>query len=129
MESPTNPLLKVVDIAAVAAVARKHGVPLVVDNTFLSPYFQRPLALGASIVMHSISKYINGHSDVIGGVVCMDDDALHARIHFLQNGASSCCLVGCIFLSLFLCGSYGRCAVSVRFVPCLARSEDARAHA
>jgi len=86
MESPTNPLLKVVDIAAVAAVAKKHNITLVVDNTFLSPYFQHPLSLGADIVLHSISKYINGHSDVIGGVVVTSNDELATRIRFLQNG-------------------------------------------
>lgn len=85
LETPTNPMLKVVDIAAVAKVAAKHNLLLVVDNTFMSPYFQRPLDLGAHIVLHSISKYINGHSDVIGGVVVCKDDSVAERVRFFQN--------------------------------------------
>src|SRR5256885_1977894 len=69
LESPTNPLLRLADIQAVAEIAHRHGALLVVDNTFASPYFQQPLLLGADIVLHSTTKYINGHSDVIGGAV------------------------------------------------------------
>lgn len=89
MESPTNPLMKVVDIAAVAAAARKHGAHSVVDNTFLSPYFQNPLALGADIVVHSTTKYINGHSDVVSGCVVVNDPAIADRIAFLQNAVGA----------------------------------------
>jgi cystathionine gamma-lyase len=85
IESPTNPLMKLVDIAAVAAIARAHGAWLMVDNTFLSPYFQRPIELGADLVLHSTTKYINGHSDLVGGLVVTDDDDLAARLAFLSN--------------------------------------------
>jgi cystathionine gamma-lyase len=85
IESPTNPLMKLVDIAAVAAIAHAQGAWLMVDNTFLSPYFQRPLALGADLVLHSTTKYINGHSDLVGGLIVTDDDALGARLAFLSN--------------------------------------------
>lgn len=85
IESPTNPLMKLVDIAAVADIAHDAGVPLMVDNTFLSPYFQRPLELGADLVLHSTTKYINGHSDLVGGLVVTDDEALAERLGFLSN--------------------------------------------
>lgn len=85
MESPTNPLLRLVDIAAVAAFARQRGILTVVDNTFASPWVQRPLELGADIVMHSATKYLNGHSDMIGGVAVTADAALAKRLGFLQN--------------------------------------------
>ncbi|KAL6068807.1 Cystathionine gamma-synthase [Balamuthia mandrillaris] len=85
METPTNPMLKIVDIAKVAEIAKKNNLLLVVDNTFMSPYFQNPLDLGADMVMHSVSKYINGHSDVIGGIVCTNNEQLHTRLRFLQN--------------------------------------------
>jgi len=85
IESPTNPMLKIVDLAAVAAIARGHGARTVVDNTFATPYFQRPLALGIDVVAHSTTKYLNGHSDVIGGAVATNDPELHDRIKFLQN--------------------------------------------
>jgi cystathionine beta-lyase/cystathionine gamma-synthase len=87
IESPTNPLLTLVDIAGVAAIARRHGLWLVVDNTFASPYLQRPLDLGADIVVHSTTKYINGHSDVIGGAVLTSNEALYEQIKFYQNAA------------------------------------------
>jgi len=86
LETPTNPTLKVVDIAKTAKIAHEHNCILVVDNTFMSPYFQRPLSLGADIVVHSVSKYINGHTDVIGGIVVTSDDELHKKLRFLQNG-------------------------------------------
>ncbi|MDG2525631.1 cystathionine gamma-synthase [Stenotrophomonas sp. HITSZ_GD] len=86
IETPTNPMLKIVDIAAVAAVARKHGLIVVVDNTFASPMLQRPLALGADIVVHSATKYLNGHSDMVGGMAVVgDNDDLAERMAFLQN--------------------------------------------
>jgi cystathionine gamma-synthase/cystathionine gamma-lyase len=85
METPTNPMLKVFDIAAVAAIAKDAGAPLVVDNTFATPVLQRPLDLGATIVVHSATKYLNGHSDVVGGAVITSDAALAERIGFLQN--------------------------------------------
>ncbi len=85
LESPTNPLLKLVDIAALADVAHAHGVQVMVDNTFLSPYFQRPIELGADLVLHSSTKYINGHSDLVGGLVVTDDEALAERLAFLSN--------------------------------------------
>ena len=85
VETPTNPMLKLADIAAVAEVCRKHGVLLAVDNTFMTPYNQQPLALGADLVCHSTTKYLNGHSDVVGGAVMVNDDALAERLKFLQN--------------------------------------------
>jgi cystathionine gamma-lyase len=85
IESPTNPLMKLIDIAAVARIAHAHGAWLMVDNTFLSPYFQRPLALGADLVLHSTTKYVNGHSDLVGGLIVTDDDALAERLAFLSN--------------------------------------------
>jgi len=86
VESPTNPMLKIVDIAAVAKTTHAHNCILVVDNTFMSPFFQRPLSLGADIVVHSVSKYINGHTDVIGGVMALNDEKLNQKLRFLQNG-------------------------------------------
>lgn len=86
-ETPTNPLLSLVDIQAVASIAREHDIPLVVDNTFATPYLQRPLDLGASIVVHSTTKYINGHSDVVGGAVLTSDDQLYTDMKFYQNAA------------------------------------------
>ncbi|MGQ4660291.1 cystathionine gamma-synthase [Lysobacter sp. F6437] len=86
IETPTNPLLKLVDIAQVAAIARKHGLIVVVDNTFSSPILQRPIEHGAHIVMHSATKYLNGHSDMVGGMVVVGDDAeLAEQMAFLQN--------------------------------------------
>ncbi len=86
IETPTNPMLKIVDIAAVAAIARKLGLWVVVDNTFASPIVQRPLELGAHLVMHSATKYLNGHSDMVGGMVVVGDDAgLADQMAFLQN--------------------------------------------
>jgi cystathionine gamma-lyase len=85
IESPTNPMLKIVDLAAVAALATSHGALSVVDNTFATPFFQRPLSLGVDLVAHSTTKYLNGHSDVIGGAVMLSDAALHDRLKFLQN--------------------------------------------
>jgi cystathionine gamma-lyase len=90
IETPTNPLLKLVDIAAIAAIARKRGLVVVVDNTFSSPILQRPLELGAHIVMHSATKYLNGHSDIVGGIAVVGDDAdLAERMTFLQNAVGA----------------------------------------
>jgi cystathionine gamma-lyase len=89
IESPTNPTLKVVDIPAVVERAKKAGALTVVDNTFMTPVFQRPLELGADLVVHSTTKYLNGHSDVIGGVACTRDAALAERLHFLQNAVGA----------------------------------------
>jgi len=89
IESPTNPLLKLVDIAAVSKLAHANQALVVVDNTFMSPYFQRPLSLGADIVTHSATKYLGGHSDVIGGAVVVDREDLFERLAFLQNAVGS----------------------------------------
>lgn len=86
IETPTNPMLKIVDIAAVSAVAKRHGLIVVVDNTFASPMLQRPLELGADLVLHSATKYLNGHSDMVGGMVVVGDNAeLAEQMAFLQN--------------------------------------------
>ncbi len=85
-ETPTNPMLKIVDIARLAEFARARGIWLAVDNTFSSPMLQRPLELGAHLVMHSATKYLNGHSDIVGGIVVVGDDAeLQEKMTFLQN--------------------------------------------
>ena len=90
IETPTNPLLKIVDIAAVAAVAKRHGLLVAVDNTFASPALQRPLEHGADLVMHSATKYLNGHSDMVGGMLVVGDDAgLAERLAFLQNSVGA----------------------------------------
>jgi cystathionine gamma-lyase len=89
VETPTNPMLKLVDIAAVAEVCKKHGLLLAVDNTFMTPYLQRPLELGADIVAHSLTKYLNGHSDVVGGALICKDKGLRDRLQFLQNAAGA----------------------------------------
>jgi cystathionine beta-lyase/cystathionine gamma-synthase len=90
MESPTNPLMNLVDLESVAAAAHRHGALAICDNTFLSPYFQRPLELGIDIVVHSTTKYINGHSDVVGGAVVVNRPDLAERIGFLQNAMGTC---------------------------------------
>ncbi|MEY4063911.1 MAG: hypothetical protein RIR26_119 [Pseudomonadota bacterium] len=84
VETPTNPLLRIVDITAVAALARAHGALTVVDNTFASPIFQQPLRMGADIVLHSTTKYIGGHSDLVGGALMLNDDALAEQLRFIQ---------------------------------------------
>jgi cystathionine gamma-lyase len=89
VETPTNPTLKLVDIAAVSAFAKKHGLLLVVDNTFASPMLQRPIELGADFVLHSATKYLNGHSDMVGGMVVSATSALSERLAFLQNSAGA----------------------------------------
>ena len=87
VETPTNPLLTLVDIAAVARIAREHDALLVVDNTFASPALQQPLDLGAHIVVHSTTKYLNGHSDVVGGAILTSDEKLYSEMKFYQNAA------------------------------------------
>ncbi|GAA5042690.1 cystathionine gamma-synthase [Nocardia callitridis] len=89
IETPTNPLLNIGDIPALAEVAHEAGAKLVVDNTFATPYLQQPLLLGADIVLHSTTKYLGGHSDVIGGALITDDPELDAAFAFLQNGAGA----------------------------------------
>src|SRR5207237_196919 len=85
LETPSNPLLKVTDIAACAAIARRHGIRTVVDNTFATPVLQQPLSLGADVVVHSTTKYINGHSDCLGGCVITNDDLFYNELKFFQN--------------------------------------------
>jgi cystathionine gamma-lyase len=89
LETPTNPMLKLVDIAAVAAVCKQRGIVLAVDNTFMTPYLQRPLELGADVAAHSMTKYLNGHSDVVGGCLVFKDQALRDRVAFLQNAVGA----------------------------------------
>jgi cystathionine gamma-lyase len=89
IESPTNPMLKLADLAAIAAIARAHGALTAVDNTFATPFFQRPLAHGIDLVVHSTTKYLNGHSDVVGGAIVTGDAALHERLAFLQNAVGA----------------------------------------
>ena len=89
VETPTNPMLKLVDIAAVAEVCKKRGLLLAVDNTFMTPYLQRPLELGAHVVAHSLTKYLNGHSDVVGGALIFGDQGTRDRVAFLQNAAGA----------------------------------------
>lgn len=90
VESPTNPLLKLVDLAAISRIAKAHDILMVCDNTFATPYCQRPLDFGADIVVHSITKYLNGHSDVVGGVVIIGDNPdLKDRLFYLQNAVGS----------------------------------------
>jgi len=89
IETPTNPLLRLSDIHAISAITRGRGLLLVVDNTFMSPYFQNPLTLGADVVVHSSTKYLNGHSDVVGGVVVTSDEAVAEKVSFLQNAVGA----------------------------------------
>lgn len=87
VETPTNPMMQLTDLAAAAGLAHRAGAKLVVDNTFMTPYFQRPLALGADVVLHSVTKYLNGHSDMVGGALVTSDEALAESLRFLQNAA------------------------------------------
>ncbi|MBT8492391.1 MAG: cystathionine gamma-synthase [Deltaproteobacteria bacterium] len=89
IETPTNPMLKLCDIAEIAAVCKKRGVLLAVDNTFMTPINQTPLALGADIVCHSTTKYLNGHSDVVGGAIVVNSDELRERLAFIQNSVGA----------------------------------------
>jgi cystathionine gamma-lyase len=89
LETPTNPMLKLGDIASIAIMCKQRGALLAVDNTFMTPVFQRPLELGADLVVHSTTKYIGGHSDVVGGAIAMASAELHDRLHFLQNSCGA----------------------------------------
>jgi cystathionine beta-lyase/cystathionine gamma-synthase len=89
LETPTNPIMEITDLAAASELAHRHGLLVAVDNTFMSPYLQRPIELGADIVIHSTTKYLNGHSDGVGGAVVMNDDGLAERLKFLQNAAGA----------------------------------------
>ncbi|RMI12863.1 MAG: cystathionine gamma-synthase [Calditrichaeota bacterium] len=89
LETPTNPLLKLCDIRAIAQLAHERGIPVAVDNTFMSPYFQQPLTLGADLVVHSTTKYLNGHSDSVGGAIITSDAALYEKLKFTQNAAGA----------------------------------------
>src|SRR5919202_2245041 len=89
VETPTNPLMRITDLAAAAAVARRANALLIVDNTFATPYFQRPFDFGAEVVFHSTTKYLNGHSDMIGGLAVVRDDALAERLQFIQNAGGA----------------------------------------
>ena len=86
LETPSNPLLKITDISAMVAIAKRHGLITMLDNTFMSPYYQRPIDLGVDIVIHSATKFLGGHSDVVGGVVVTATAELGARVYFVQNG-------------------------------------------
>ncbi len=89
IETPTNPLLKIVDIEKVSKIARKNNILLAVDNTFASPYFQKPLLFGADIVVHSTTKYIAGHSDIVGGAVVVNNENIYNDLKFYQNSAGA----------------------------------------
>jgi cystathionine beta-lyase/cystathionine gamma-synthase len=89
VETPTNPLMRIADLRACAEIAQRRGALLIVDNTFASPFFQRPLELGAHIVYHSTTKYLNGHSDMIGGIAVVRDDDLAAKLQFIHNAAGA----------------------------------------
>jgi cystathionine beta-lyase len=89
VETPTNPMMNIIDIQAVADLGKKHGVLVAVDNTFASPFIQNPLDLGADIVMHSVTKYLGGHSDVVMGALVVNDDSLAERLVFLQNASGA----------------------------------------
>ena len=90
LESPTNPLLKINDLEGLIKLSKKYGAQMLVDNTFMSPYFQTPLDFGADIVMHSMTKFINGHSDVLGGCLALNDESLYQRLWVLQNSLGPC---------------------------------------
>lgn len=85
LETPTNPMLNLTDLKGASEICKRNNLTSIVDNTFMSPYFQNPLSLGCDIVLHSTTKYINGHSDVIGGIVVTNDDKIHERIRYVQN--------------------------------------------
>lgn len=89
VETPTNPLMQLADIRGISARAKPRGIRTLVDNTFMTPYFQRPLELGADVVMHSVTKYLNGHSDMVGGALVTSDDGLAEQLRFLQNAAGA----------------------------------------
>ena len=90
-ETPTNPMLNIIDIAALSSIAKKHNILLAVDNTFATPYLQRPIDLGADIVMHSATKYLGGHSDVVLGAIMLNDKDLADKLYFIQNASGAIC--------------------------------------
>lgn len=100
VETPTNPMLNIIDIAAAAKIAKKHKVLLAVDNTFATPYLQQPLDLGADIVMHSATKYLGGHSDLVMGALVVKDKDLAKRLYFIQNASGAICGPQDAFLAL-----------------------------
>jgi cystathionine gamma-lyase len=89
LETPTNPLLRLCDIEAISKISKQHNIITVVDNTFASPYLQNPLNLGADIVIHSTTKYLGGHSDVVGGAIVLSNDELHSKLRFNQNAVGA----------------------------------------
>jgi len=89
VETPTNPLMQLADVHEISARAKRRGIRTLVDNTFMTPYFQRPLELGADVVMHSVTKYLNGHSDMVGGALVTSDETLAEQVRFLQNAAGA----------------------------------------
>ncbi|AUP79190.1 cystathionine gamma-synthase [Flavivirga eckloniae] len=91
VETPTNPMMNIIDVKAVSAIAKKHNILLAVDNTFATPYLQQPLDLGADIVMHSATKYLGGHSDVVMGALVVKDEALADKLYFIQNASGAVC--------------------------------------
>jgi cystathionine beta-lyase len=100
VETPTNPMLNIIDIKAVSVVAQKHQILLAVDNTFATPYIQRPLDLGADIVMHSATKYLGGHSDLVMGALVVKDNNLAKQLYFIQNASGAVCGPQDSFLAL-----------------------------
>lgn len=100
VETPTNPMMNIIDIVATAQIARKHNLLLAVDNTFATPYLQRPLDLGADIVMHSVTKYLGGHSDLVMGALIVKDNELAKRLYFIQNASGAVCGPQDSFLAL-----------------------------
>ncbi|MFC5047552.1 cystathionine gamma-synthase [Aquimarina hainanensis] len=91
VETPTNPMMNIIDVASIASIAKKHQILLAVDNTFATPYLQRPLDLGADIVMHSATKYLGGHSDVVMGALIVKDEKIAERLYFIQNASGAVC--------------------------------------
>jgi cystathionine gamma-lyase len=100
VETPTNPMMNIIDIVTTSKIARKHKVLLAVDNTFATPYLQRPLDLGADIVMHSVTKYLGGHSDLVMGALIVKDNVLAERLYFIQNASGAVCGPQDSFLAL-----------------------------
>ncbi len=100
IETPTNPMMQIIDIKATAEIAKKHQILLGVDNTFATPYLQQPLTLGADIVMHSVTKYLGGHSDLVMGALVVKDSALAERLYFIQNASGAICGPQDSFLAL-----------------------------
>src|SRR5690606_35500475 len=91
VETPTNPMMNIIDIEAVSKIAKRNQLLLAVDNTFATPYLQRPLDLGADIVMHSATKYLNGHSDVVMGALIVNDETIAEELYFIQNASGAIC--------------------------------------